>query len=74
MGVGTQLLIWGAMLSREKGCEGRLRLEASPNFVDWYVKRGLQKLDLSPMVYEETEYTPMELPVTRAQELLSAWE
>jgi hypothetical protein len=41
LGVGTELLTWGVWLSREKGCEGRLLLDASPEYIGWYEKRGL---------------------------------
>ena len=33
LGVGTELLTWGAWLSREKGCDGRLLLDGSPEYV-----------------------------------------
>jgi hypothetical protein len=74
VGVGTQLLMWGAWFSREKGYEGRLRLDGSPDFVSWYEKRGLQKLGKQPIVYENVEYTPMELSPEAARELLTSWE
>jgi hypothetical protein len=70
LGVGTELLTWGASLSRENGCEGRLLLDASPEYVGWYAKRGLQKLDAKPIVFEGVAYTPMELPTGAAQRLL----
>ena len=73
IGVGSQLLTWGAWLSRENHLEGRLRLDGSPDFIVWYGKRGLQTLDIDPIVYEGVEYTPMELPAVAAQELLAAW-
>lgn len=41
LGVGTELLTWGAWRSRDKGCEGRLLLDASPDYVGWYERRGL---------------------------------
>jgi hypothetical protein len=70
LGVGTELLKWGASLSREKGCEGRLRLDGSPEYVGWYEKRGLHKLDAKPIVFEGVAYKPMELPSPAAQRLL----
>jgi hypothetical protein len=74
IGVGTQLLIWAASFSRERGSDGRLRLDASPDFVKWYERKGLQKLKIDPIVYEDITYTPMELSAKKAQELLSAWD
>lgn len=74
VGVGTLLLICGAALSQSMGFAGRLRLDASPKFVEWYEKRGLQKLRANPMVYESTPYSPMELSGTSAAELLKAWD
>jgi hypothetical protein len=71
IGVGSQLIAWGAWLSREKQLEGRLRLDASPDFIRWYEKR---KLDVDPIVYEGVAYTPMELPPSAARELLLGWE
>ena len=74
IGVGSQLMGWGAWLSREKQLEGRLRLDASPDFIRWYEKRGLQKLNVDPIVYEGVAYTPMELPPAAAGELFLTWE
>lgn len=73
-GVGSQLLTWGAWLSREKGLGGRLKLDGSPEFVIWYEKRGLKKLATKPIVFEDTEYTPMELTSDAAARLIEAWE
>jgi len=73
IGDGSQLLSYGAWLSQENNLDGRLRLDGSPDFVGWYAKRGLQKLDTDPIVYEGVAYTPMELPAAAAQELLAAW-
>ena len=73
-GVGSQLLTWGAWLSREKGLGGRLKLDSSPEFVIWYEKRGLKKLATKPIVFENTEYTPMELTSDAATRLIEAWE
>ena len=70
LGVGTELLTWGAWLSREKGCEGRLLLDGSPEYVGWYQKRGLQKLGAKPIVFEEVPYVPMELLAQAAKRLL----
>ena len=74
LGVGTELLTWGAWLSRERGCGGRLLLDGSPEYLGWYQKRGLQKLDVKPIVFEGVAYTPMELPVRAARRLLKDWE
>jgi hypothetical protein len=68
------MLLWAAWFSREQGYKGRLLLDASPDFVKWYERKRLQKLDLKPIVFEGVAYTPMELTETAAQELLSAWE
>jgi hypothetical protein len=73
LGVGTELLTWGAWSSREKGYDGRLLLDGSPEYVGWYKKRGLQKLDAKPIVFEGVTYTPMELPARAAQRLLQNW-
>jgi hypothetical protein len=74
LGVGIELVTWGAWLSREKGCDGRLLLDGSPEYLGWYEKRGLQKLDVKPIVFEGVSYTPMELPLRAAQRLLKDWE
>jgi hypothetical protein len=76
LGIGTELLTFAAWLSRQNGCEGRLRLDSSPGEVEWYSdpKRGLQKLGLQPILYEGVAYTPMELPPAAAQELLAKGE
>lgn len=71
--VGTELLTWGALLSRSKGLEGRLRLDGSPDFIKWYQNRGLQLLDLEPIVYQGVRYSPMELPEAAARSLLGKW-
>jgi hypothetical protein len=73
LGVGTELLTWGAWLSREKGCDGRLLLDGSPEYVAWYEKRGLQTLGAKPIVYEGVAYTPMELSANASQQLLTDW-
>lgn len=70
VGVGTHLLAWAAWLSREGGFGGRLLLDASPDFIGWYIKRGLQTLEVAPIVFEGVTYTPMELPPRAAQRLL----
>jgi hypothetical protein len=69
-GVGTELLRWAADLSRRLGYEGHVRLDASPDFVHWYERRGLQKINANPIVFEGVRYTPMELPAEAANELL----
>lgn len=73
IGVGTQLLYWAAWFSRENGCDGRLKLESSPNFVKWYERKHLQKVNSKPTVFEDVTYTPMELTTVAAQKLLSIW-
>jgi hypothetical protein len=70
LAVGTELLVWGAAFSQEKGFDGRIRLDASPEFVGWYEKRGLQILPVNPIVFEGTPYTPMELSDSAAIRLL----
>ncbi|HET6251033.1 MAG TPA: hypothetical protein VFE47_25320 [Tepidisphaeraceae bacterium] len=74
VGVGTQLLIWAAWYSCKQGCDGRLRLDGSPDFLTWYEKRGLQRVKLDPIVYEDVTYTPMELSEQAAEKLLVAWD
>jgi len=69
-GVGLKLLAWAAWLSREKRQDGRLLLHGSPDFIAWYEKRGLQKLEMKPIVFEGVAYTPMELPALAARRLL----
>jgi hypothetical protein len=73
-GVGLKLLAWAAWLSREKGKDGRLLLHGSPDYVAWYENRGLQKLEMKPIVFEGVAYTPMELPARAAQRLLKELE
>jgi hypothetical protein len=72
-GVGMELLTWAAHLSRTKGYGGRLLLDGSPEFIEWYAKRGLQKLDCEPILYEGVSYVPMELSATSAKTLLERW-
>ena len=74
LGVGTQLLTWGAWMSREKGYEGRLLLDGSPDYVGWYEKRSLQKLEAKPIVFESVTFAPMELTRPAAQRLLKDFE
>jgi hypothetical protein len=74
LGVGTELMTWAAWFSREKGYGGRLRLDSSPDQVRWYERRGLQSLELEPMLYENVKYTPMELPSDAAERLVGKWE
>jgi hypothetical protein len=70
LGVGTQLLACGAALSREMGFNGRLLLDGSPEYLSWYKKRGLQILDVNPIVFEGVTYTPMELSASGANDLI----
>lgn len=74
LGVGSQLLSFGASLSRSRGFEGRLLLDGSPEFLEWYKKRGLQPLGLDHIVFEGVNYAPMELPPDQALKLLHEWE
>jgi hypothetical protein len=69
-GVGLQLLRTAAELSFEAGLKGRLKLESSPDFVDWYKKRGLLEVSADCILYQGVEYTPMELSADRVQFLL----
>jgi hypothetical protein len=69
-GVGLQLLRTAAELSIDAGCAGRLKLDASPGFVDWYRKRGLLEVSAQRILHEGVEYTPMELPTDRVPILL----
>ncbi len=73
LGVGTELLTYGAWLSCKSGYSGRLRLDGSPEFVNWYEKRGLQKVAAKPMLFEGVSYTPMELSDAAARSLLEDW-
>ena len=69
-GVGLHLLRTAAQLSIEAGFGGRLKLESSPNFVQWYKKRGLLEVSKSATVYEGVKYAPMELGGDRVSILL----
>src|SRR5207248_10380078 len=71
--VGTELLTWGAWYSREMGWACRILVDGSPDFIQWYERRGLQKLGLDPIVFEGVVYTPMELSEEAAQRLLDEW-
>lgn len=73
LGVGTELLMWAVWLSRESGHGGLVRLESSPDFVQWYQARGLQTLGLEPIVFEGVAYTPMELSSEAAGTRLGSW-
>jgi hypothetical protein len=59
-GAGSEFMKWAASFSEELGCEGRFALDASPEFVGWYEKRGLKVLDAAPILFEGTSYMPME--------------
>jgi hypothetical protein len=69
-GVGVELLRTAAELSLESGLQGRLKLESSPDFVDWYRKRGLLEVSANRILYEDVKYTPMELQTDRVSILL----
>lgn len=69
-GVGPELLRWGAGFCRKRGYAGRLRLDASPEFVEWYAKLGFKRLEVEPVIFESVQYTPMELPSASAQSLI----
>jgi hypothetical protein len=69
-GIGLGLLRTAAQLSLGAGCDGRLKLESSPDFVDWYRKRGLLEVSTDRMLHEGVEYTPMELPTKHVSILL----
>ena len=61
VGVGTQLIYWATWFSQHLGFDGQLRLDGSPDFLTWYERIGLQKVNLEPIVFENVKYTPMEL-------------
>jgi hypothetical protein len=69
-GVGLYLLRAAAQLSREAGFGGRLKLESSPGFVEWYRKRGLLEVSSKRILHEGVKYTPMELETDRVEILL----
>jgi len=69
-GVGLELLRWGVLRSRDAGHGGRVRLEASPDYVQWYADLGFQKLAVEPETFNGVQYTPVELPVDRVDNLL----
>ena len=71
LGVGAELLTWAVEMSKLLGYSGRLRLDGSPDAIDWYKKRGLKSLDMDSMLFEGTEFTPMELPAIAAAMLLN---
>jgi hypothetical protein len=73
VGVGKILLAWGAAFSRQSGCDGRLRLEASPDSVKWYLNRGMRIVEnIAPVRFEGVEYLTMELPTTAAKALIQS--
>ena len=74
VGVGTELITWAAWLSDKLGFRGRLLLDGSPDELAWYLKRGLQTLDMKPTLYEGILYTPMELVPEAATRLLQKWD
>jgi hypothetical protein len=69
-GIGLGLLRAAAQLSLEAGCGGCLKLESSPNFVDWYKKRGFLEVSSQLVPHEGVKYTPMELLAHRVTILL----
>lgn len=70
-GVGVNLLLWAVSLSMELSCQGRLRLDASPEEFQWYERRGFQDLQLGKRDLGGIDYLPMELPVEAAAMLLA---
>lgn len=70
-GIGQALLAWAASFSMELGLHGRLRLEACPDSIPWYLKRGLIPLREKPTVFEGTVYRPMALTSPAAHRLLA---
>lgn len=72
VGVGKILLAWASWFSRECGYQGRLRLDASPDFIGWYKNRGFDFVDESVEPFEGVQYTPMELPVAAAKMLIES--
>jgi hypothetical protein len=70
VGVGVELLKLAARLSVDQGSHGRLLLEASPDAVEWYERRGLKRLRRKPTLFEGTEYLWMLLESGAAQRLL----
>ncbi len=69
-GVGPELLRWAGMFSKELGCHGRLKLDASPDYLKWYMGLGFEKLNVDPMIWEGVEYTPVELPLDAVEGLV----
>ena len=69
-GIGPELLRWAALFSKERGCKGRLKLDASPDYLDWYRKLGFVKLDVELLSYQDVQYTPMELPHSAVRGLI----
>lgn len=70
-GVGIELMRWGVDFSRKLGFDGRIRLDSSPGALAWYVQRGLKQLEMDAIVHEDIAYTPMELTVQAAKQLLN---
>jgi hypothetical protein len=70
-GVGYHLLVCMAEISDELGFGGRLKLDSSPEFVDWYERFGLRRTLETPILFEGVEYTPMELTFEAAHRLLA---
>ena len=70
---GNLAVGWNAALVARHfmdGFEGRLKLESSPGFVDWYEKRGLLVVSRQRIMHEGVKYTPMELAADRVSILL----
>ena len=59
--VGTELLRWAVDYSVRQGCGGRLRLEASPAYTEWYRAIGFAALPIEAVEFEGVQYVPMEL-------------
>lgn len=70
-GVGPELLTWAVNLSQKMGCRGRLRLDASPDYVAWYGRLGFDELPLAPVEAQGTEFIPMELPAATVPDFLA---
>jgi hypothetical protein len=69
-GVGLQLLRAAGEFSRDAGQGGRLKLDASPDFVDWYAKRGFRPCRKDRIIHQGVAYTPMELTGDAVPDLL----
>ena len=69
-GIGPELLRWAVRFSRHAGFQGRLRLDGSPDYADWYKQLGFVELPVEQVEFEGVQYRPLELSVENADRLI----